>query len=63
MGFSLLLQGSRPGVFYDVSTGDFCPLRIPFDRPIGHEPFGRELRVERLEVEWLRAAVSPIDTP
>jgi len=20
--------------------------------PLGHEPFGRELRVERLEVEW-----------
>jgi hypothetical protein len=48
-----LFQGSRPGVFYDVSTGDSCPLRIPFDRPLGHE----------LEAEWLRAAVSPIDTP
>jgi hypothetical protein len=38
-------------------------LRIPFDRPLGHEPFGRELRVERLEAEWLRAAVSPIPKP
>jgi len=29
---SLLFQGSRPGLFYDVSTGESCPLRIPFDR-------------------------------
>ena len=48
----LLFRGSRPGLFYDVSTGDSYPLRIPFDRPLGHE----------LEAEWLRAAVSPTDT-
>ena len=61
----LLLQGSRPGLFYAISTPRFAEpgLRIPFDRPLGHEPFGHELRVERLEAEWLRAAVSPIDTP
>jgi hypothetical protein len=29
---SLLFQGSRLGLFYDVSTGDSCSLRIPFDR-------------------------------
>jgi hypothetical protein len=28
----LLFQGSRPGLFYDLSTGDSYPLRIPFDR-------------------------------
>jgi len=28
----LLFRGSRPGLFYDLSTGDTCPLRIPFDR-------------------------------
>ena len=28
----LLFRGSRPGLFYDVSTGDSYPLRIPFDR-------------------------------
>ena len=25
----LSFQGSRPGLFYDLSVGDFCPLRIP----------------------------------
>ena len=49
----LLFQGFRPGLFYDISTGESCPLRIPFDRPLGHE----------LEAEWLRAAASPIATP
>ena len=29
---SLLFQGSRPGLFYDVSTGESFPLRIPLDR-------------------------------
>jgi len=24
-----------------------------FDKPFGHEPFGLELRVERLRAEWL----------
>ena len=24
----LLFQGSRPGLFYDVSTGESCALRI-----------------------------------
>ena len=28
----LLFQGFRPGLFYDISTGESCPLRIPFDR-------------------------------
>jgi hypothetical protein len=28
----LLFQGSRPGLFYDVSTGESCPLRIPLDK-------------------------------
>jgi hypothetical protein len=59
----LSFQGSRACFFSDLFTGDTCPLRIPFDRPLGHEPFGRELRVERLEAEWLRAAVSPIPKP
>ena len=25
---SLLFRGSRPGLFYDLSAGDSCPLRI-----------------------------------
>jgi len=25
----LSFQGSRPGLFYDLSVGEFCPLRIP----------------------------------
>jgi hypothetical protein len=25
----LLFRGSRPGLFYDLSGGDSCPLRIP----------------------------------
>jgi len=25
-------RGSRAGLFSDLSTGEFCPLRIPFDR-------------------------------
>ena len=29
---------------------------LPFALPLGHEPFGRELRVEGLEAEWLRVA-------
>jgi hypothetical protein len=49
----VLLQGSQPCLFYDVSTGESCPLRIPLDKPLGHE----------LEAEWLGAAASPIDTP
>ena len=71
----LSFQGSRACFFSDLFTSRFkeAGLRIPFDRPLGHEPFGREplgheleaewLRVERLEAEWLTAAVSPIDTP
>ena len=35
-----LFQGFRPGLFYDVSTGESCPLRLPFDNPHGHELFG-----------------------
>ena len=35
----LLFRGSRPGLFYDVSTGDSCPLRI-LPRSFG----ARELR-------------------
>jgi len=27
-----LFQGSRPGLFCDVSTGDSFPLRIPLDK-------------------------------
>ena len=46
----LSFQGSRAGFFSDLFKGEPCPLRIPFDRPLGHE----------LEAEWLRAAVSPI---
>ena len=49
----LSFQGSRAGFFSDLFTGESCPLRIPFDRPLGHE----------LEAEWLRAAVSPIPKP
>ena len=25
----LRFRASRPGLFYDLSTGEFCPLRIP----------------------------------
>jgi len=32
MKSSSLFQGSRPGLFYDVSMGEFYPLRIPLDR-------------------------------
>ena len=28
----LLFQGSRPSLFYDVSTVESCPLRIPLDQ-------------------------------
>jgi len=56
----LSFQGSRACFFSDLSTGESCPLRIPFDRPLGHVPFGRKFRVKRLEAECLRAAVSPI---
>jgi len=31
-----------------------APLR-PFDKPLGHEPFGSELKAEGLEAEWLSA--------
>ena len=49
----LSFQGSRAGLFCDLSASRFVEagLRIPFDRPLGHE----------LEAEWLRAAVSPTD--
>jgi hypothetical protein len=37
----LSFQGSRAGFFSDLFTGEFFPLRIPFDRPFdftqGHE--------------------------
>jgi hypothetical protein len=33
----LTFQGSRPGLFYDLSAGEFCPLRIP---PINRENYG-----------------------
>jgi hypothetical protein len=48
----LSFQGSRAGFFSDLFTSRFqeAGLRIPSDRPLGHE----------LEAEWLRAAVSPI---
>ncbi len=48
----LLFRGS-PAVrdlFYDLSTGDTCPLRIPFDRSFDLEALDR-----------LRAAASPSD--
>jgi len=55
MAAFLSFRGSRAGLFYNLSAGESCPLRIPFARPFdftqGHE----------LEVEWLRAAVSPTD--
>ena len=28
MSSFLLFQGSRPGLFYDLSAGESCPLRI-----------------------------------
>jgi hypothetical protein len=34
----------------------------PFDRPFGHEHFGRELSAERLKAEWLTAG-EPRFTP
>jgi hypothetical protein len=43
----LSFQGSRACFFSGLFTGNTCPLRIPFDRPLGHE----------LEAEWLRAAI------
>jgi hypothetical protein len=49
----LSFQGSWACFFTDLFTGDLYPLRIPFDRLLGHE----------LEAEWLRAAVSPIPKP
>ena len=52
MSAFLQFQGSQPGLFSTVSTGEFCPLRIPLDKPLD-----RELEAERL---W--AAASPIDT-
>jgi hypothetical protein len=42
----LRFQDSRPGLFYDLSTGEFCPLRIPLAPSIG---------------SGLGAAVSPAD--
>jgi hypothetical protein len=55
----LSFQGSRACFFSALFTSRFkeAGLRIPLDRPFdltqGHE----------LEVEWLRAAVSPIPKP
>jgi hypothetical protein len=51
----LSFQGSRACFFTDLFTSRFqeAGLRIPSDRPLGHE----------LEAEWLRAAVSPIPKP
>jgi hypothetical protein len=46
-------SGSRAGRFYGLSAGEFCPLRIPLDKPLG-----RELGAERLG-----AAASPTDKP
>ena len=48
-----MLQGSRTGLFSGSSAGDPYPLRIPLDKPLGHE----------LEAEWLGAAVSPTSEP
>jgi len=31
--------------------------------PLGHEPFGRELRVERLEAEWGFRVVNERNAP
>jgi hypothetical protein len=28
----LAYRGSRPGLFYNLSAGEFCPLRIPLDK-------------------------------
>jgi hypothetical protein len=28
----LRFRVSRPGLFYDLSAGEFCPLRIPLDK-------------------------------
>ena len=28
----LSFQGSRPGLFYDLSAGESCPLRILLDK-------------------------------
>ena len=51
----LSFQGSRACFFSDLFTSRYgeAGLRIPFDRPLGHE----------LEAEWLRAEVSPISNP
>jgi hypothetical protein len=63
----LFFRSEAPGLVFsdNLSTGEFCPLRIPFDKPFdftqGHESFDPELTTEGLEAEWLRAAVSPMD--
>jgi len=52
----LFLRSEAPGLVFsdDLSTGEFCPRPIPFDRPLGHE-----LEAEWLGAERLWAAVSP----
>jgi len=44
----LRFRASRPGLFYDLSTGEFCPLRIPLALSAS---------------SGLGAAVSPADKP
>ena len=60
---------SRPLAWAARNGGQACPLRIPLDKPFDFTPrwcSGPE-PVERLRamnnVEWLRAAVSPISKP
>jgi hypothetical protein len=47
----LLFRCSQTGLFYNLSAGEFCLLRIALDKPLGCE----------LGAERLGAAVPPTD--
>ena len=50
----LLFQGSRPGLFYDLSEGESCPLRIP--------PINRRLRFPPLISREKDGGLPPVTT-
>jgi hypothetical protein len=49
----LLFQGSRPGLFNDLSAGESCPLRIP--------PMNRGLRFPPLISRKKNGGLSPVN--
>jgi len=51
----LLFRGSRPGLFYDLSTGDTCPLRI-----LSHK--SGELRLPPLISREKDSSLPPVTT-